>query len=70
MGQGQLYEDKGSNQVIRHCDADGAGSPIDRHSTIGYYVSIGTSIVLWKSKKEDVVWSGAKSEYNAVATTT
>lgn len=70
-GQGLLYEDKGSTQIVGFCDADWAGSPIDRRSTSGYCVSIGGNLVSWKSKKQNVVArSSAEAEYRAMAVAT
>ena len=70
-GQGLLYEDKGSTQIVGFCDADWAGSPIDRCSTSGYCVSIGGNLVSWKSKKQNVVArSSAEAEYRAMAVAT
>ncbi|XP_014491791.1 uncharacterized protein LOC106754289, partial [Vigna radiata var. radiata] len=43
-GQGLLYEDKGSTQIEGYCDADWAGSPIDRRSTTGYCVLLGGNL--------------------------
>ena len=70
-GQGLLYEDKGSIQVSGYCDADWAGSPIDRRSTTGYCVFLGGNIISWKSKKQNVVArSTAEAEYRAMASLT
>lgn len=67
--QGLLYEDKGNTQLVGFCDADWAGSPIDRRSTSGYCVSIGGNLISWKSKKQNVVArSSAEAEYRAMAT--
>ena len=35
-----LYENRGHTQVIGYTNADWAGLPIDRRSTLGYYVFI------------------------------
>ena len=51
-GQGFLYENKGSTQVVAYCDADWAGCPIDRRSTTGYCVFLGGNLVSWKSKNK------------------
>ncbi|XP_052728811.1 secreted RxLR effector protein 161-like [Vigna angularis] len=70
-GQGLLYEDKGSIHVSGYCDADWAGSPIDRRSTTGYCVFLGGNIISWKSKKQNVVArSTAEAEYRAMASLT
>ena len=69
--QGVLYENKGHTQIVGYCDADWVGSPTDRHSTSEYYVFIGGNLVLWKSKKQDVVArSNAKAEYQAMVLAT
>ncbi|RDX62509.1 putative mitochondrial protein, partial [Mucuna pruriens] len=47
-GQGLLYEDKGDTHISCYCDADWAGSPIDRRSTTGFCISIGGNVVSWK----------------------
>ena len=54
-GQGVLYENKGHTQVVGYSDADWAGSPTNRRSTLGYCVFIGSNLISWKSKKQDVV---------------
>ncbi|WVZ06906.1 hypothetical protein V8G54_020252 [Vigna mungo] len=70
-GKGLLYEDKGSIQVFGYCDADWAGSPIDRRSTTRYCVFLGGNIISWKSKKQNVVArSTADAEYRAMASLT
>ncbi|RVW33893.1 putative mitochondrial protein [Vitis vinifera] len=70
-GQGVLYENRGHTQVVGYTDADWAGSPTDRRSTSGYYVFIGSNLISWKSKKQDVVAkSNVEAEYRAMALAT
>ncbi|KOM28000.1 hypothetical protein LR48_Vigan477s002700 [Vigna angularis] len=70
-GQGLLYENKGNTRIEGYCDADWAGSPIDRRSTTGYCVLLGGNLVSWKSKKQNVVArSSAEAEYRSMALTT
>jgi len=67
-GQGLLYEDKGNVQIFGYCDADWAGSPIDRRSIRGYCVFLGGNFIYWKSKKQNVVaQSTTEVEYQAMA---
>ncbi|RVX11138.1 Retrovirus-related Pol polyprotein from transposon RE1 [Vitis vinifera] len=69
--QGVLYENRGHTQVVGYTDADWAGSPIDRRSTLGYCVFIGGNLISWKSKKQDVVAkSSAEAEYRAMTLAT
>ena len=70
-GQGVLYENKGHTQIVGYCDADWAGSPVNRLSTLGYYVFIGGNLISWKSKKHDVVTkSSVETEYRAMTLAT
>ncbi|RDY13777.1 hypothetical protein CR513_01261, partial [Mucuna pruriens] len=70
-GQGLLYEDKGDTHISGYCNADWAGSSIDRRSTIGFCTSIGGNVASWKSKKQNTIArSSAEVEYRAMASAT
>lgn len=48
-----------------------AGTPIDHHSSTGYYIFSGNSLISWRSKKQIVVArSCTKAEYRTLADTT
>ena len=50
-----------------YTDADFAGFPLDRRSTIGYCTFLRGNLVSWRSKKQNVVaWSSAEAEFRAM----
>ncbi|PKU79659.1 Retrovirus-related Pol polyprotein from transposon TNT 1-94 [Dendrobium catenatum] len=67
-GKGILFKrDRGMILEV-YTDADYAGSLVDRRSTFGYCTFLGGNLVIWRSKKQNVVArSSAEAEYRAMA---
>ncbi|KAM3343523.1 secreted RxLR effector protein like [Capsicum galapagoense] len=57
-----------NNRLMVYSDSDWAGDPIDRTSTTGYVIYLGSTPVSWSSKKQrSVSRSSTEAEYRAVA---
>ena len=57
-----------NNKIECFSDADWAVCKEDRRSTLGYCIFFGGNLILWKSKKHNVVSrSSTESEYRAMA---
>ncbi|KAL5827461.1 hypothetical protein ACOSQ3_019299 [Xanthoceras sorbifolium] len=68
---GLHYSSRSSLELHAYSDADWAGDPTDRCSITGFCFMLGTSLVSWRSKKQDVVSrSSTEAEYRALASTT
>lgn len=68
--QGLKFEAAPRLNLVAYTDADYASSVDDRRSTTGYCVYLGTSLISWSSKKQDVVSrSSTESEYRALSST-
>ncbi|CAM8920282.1 unnamed protein product [Rhodiola kirilowii] len=66
--QGILFSAQSSLQLQAFCDADWPACPLTRRSLTGHCVTLGPSIISWKTKKQPVVSrSSAASEYRAMA---
>jgi hypothetical protein len=68
LDYGLLLRCSASSELTVYTDADWAGCPDTRRSTSGYAVFLGTNLVSWSSKRQNVVSrSSAEAEYRAVA---
>ncbi|GFS35873.1 hypothetical protein Acr_00g0042610 [Actinidia rufa] len=67
-----LHFSSQSSLILRaYSDADWAGDPTDRRSTIGYCFFLSDSLISWRSKKQSVVArSSTEVEYRALADAT
>jgi hypothetical protein len=69
--QGLHFSSHSSLELLAYFDANWAGYLTDRCSTTSYGFLLGTSLILWRSKKQSVVArSNIGAEYRALADTT
>lgn len=54
--RGLLYKHENEINIIRHCDADWTACPKTRKSITGYCISLGSSFISWKSKKQPIFY--------------
>ncbi|GJW06896.1 ribonuclease H-like domain-containing protein [Tanacetum coccineum] len=63
----QLFSSTTSD-LVAYSDADWAGCPTTRRSTLGYYVFLGNNLLSWSSKPQPTLSrSSAEAEYRGVA---
>jgi hypothetical protein len=67
---GLYFSSQSPIQLHAYTDADWAGDLIDRRSTTGYCFLLDTSLISWRSKKQNVVAQySTKTKYCALADT-
>lgn len=65
---GILYQRVDAYDVQGFSDSDWGSNPVDRKSTTGVLFNIGSSVVTWLSKKQDIVaLSSTEAEYIALS---
>ncbi|XP_039131886.1 uncharacterized mitochondrial protein AtMg00810-like [Dioscorea cayenensis subsp. rotundata] len=70
FSRGLFYSHQSTLQQQAYSDATWASSPDDRVSVTGYFIFLGASLVIWKTKKQHTVAkSSAEAEVRALAST-
>ena len=65
-----VWQDSTASPVQAYSDSDWAGSPVDRRSTGGFAIYLGSNLVSWTARKQKTVSrSSTESEYKALADT-
>jgi len=63
-------QEHGHVRISRYSDSSYTGDQGDKKFTTGYYIFVEENLVIWKSKKQDIVSRlNAEAEYKAMAYT-
>lgn len=70
-GMGILLKRGSLKDVASYCDADWAACPNTKRSVTGYMMTLGESLISWKSKKQPTVSrSSIEAEYRSMVVVT
>jgi hypothetical protein len=71
LNKGVFLSSSSELKLIAYTDSDWGGDPNNHHSTTGFCVFLGDSLISWRCKKQQKVsLSSTEAEYRAMATTT
>lgn len=69
-GLGLFMSSTTSHQLFAYCDSVWAASSQSRKSVTGYMIKFGSSLISWKSKKQETISrSSAEAEFRSMAST-
>lgn len=69
-GQGPFFPSENSNKLNAFCDVDWGRFCDTQRSVTGYCISLGKSLISWRTKKQMIVsWSSAEAKCRSTATT-